>query len=457
MFEREMPDRIMLETRWSVPFAVCLALVLGASAQSTSVGKYSGPGGCASSSCHGSIQPKQITRVAQNEYSTWAAQDQHARAYQVLSNDVSVRMGRILNLKSPPNQNPKCLACHALAVSPDMRAQTFDISDGVSCEHCHGPAAGWLGSHTVKDWKAQSANQKAKLGMWDVNDLAVRSHICLRCHVGTPEQSVDHQMIAAGHPDLTFELNLFSAVMPRHWTDPKDVAWFGTKEWAVGQGVQLRDSLQRLAVRARSSTWPEYAELDCFACHHDLTAAQNSWRQGVGYAGRTPGVPAWNSARFVVFRYGASETDAATARKLESEMATLSGLLGQLSADREQIALSAERAQTLTDSLVRTLNSRNYDQRFTLQVMRKIAGDARPISQQGQRAAGQAAMSLDSLFAVYKQNVKAPNQAEIQTTITGLFQQLDNPSAYNAPRFAEQMQKVSDLLSGERSAEKGNR
>jgi hypothetical protein len=436
---------------------ICLAFPLSAASQNTSVGKYNGPGGCASSSCHGSIQPKQVTRVGQNEYSIWAGQDKHARAYQVLSNDVSVRMARILNLKSPPNQNEKCLACHALAVSADMRAQTFDVSDGVSCEHCHGPAAGWLGAHTVKDWETKTPDQKGKLGMWDLNDLAVRSHICLHCHLGNYEKSVDHQMIAAGHPDLTFELNLFSAVMPRHWKDAENIPWYGTKEWAVGQSMQLRDGLHRLASRARSSTWPEYAELDCFACHHSLTAPRDSWRQDAGYAGRTPGVPAWNASRFVVFRYAAAETDAATAAKLESEMATLSSLMGQLSGDREQIAASADRAANLVHSLALALNSRSYDQAFTLQVMRKIAGDSRAISQQGQRAAGQAAMSLDSLFTVYKQNAKDSNQAEIQAAIKGLFQQLENPSAYDAPRFVEQMKNVGALLSRLGPAEKASR
>ena len=144
--------------------------------------------------------------------------------------------------------------------------------------------------------------------------------------------------------------------------------------------MQLRDSLQRLARRARSSTWPEYAELDCIACHHSLTAPKDSWRQEAGYAGRTPGVPAWNAARFVVFRYAAAATDAAAAGKLESEIATLSSLMGQLSGDREQIAASAERAATLADSLTRELNDRTYDQGFTLQVMRRIAADSEPCS-----------------------------------------------------------------------------
>lgn len=446
-----MADNGRVVWRWAA--CVTVAVAASASAQNTVVGKYNGPGGCASSSCHGSIQPRQVTHVAQNEYSIWAGQDKHARAYQVLSNDVSVRIGKILNLEPPPNQNQKCLACHALSVAPETRAQTFDISEGVSCENCHGPAAGWLGPHTVKEWETRSPAQKDQLGMRDLRDVAIRSHTCLHCHVGIDDQIVDHQMIAAGHPDLTFELNLFSAVMPKHWKDSNGIPWFGTKEWAVGQGMQLRDSLQRLGRRARSTTWPEYAELDCFSCHHSLTATKDSWRQEVGYAGRTPGVPAWNAARYVVFRYAAAETDGATALKLESEMATLRGLMGQLSGDREQIAASADRAAEFTHSLAIALNDRSYDQAFTLRVMRRIAGDSSAISQQGQRAAGQAAMSLDSLFTVYRQNVKNLDETEIKAAISGLFRQLDDPSAYDAPRFAAQMQKVSALL----SAEKGSR
>src|SRR6267142_633878 len=84
--------------------------------------------------------------------------------------------------------------------------------------------------------------------------------------------------------------------------------------------------------------------------------------------------------------------------------------------------------------------------RLTLALMRAIAQDGDSISAQGQRAAEQAAMSLDSLFLAYKQNAKAENESELRESINGLFQQLDNPSAYNAPRFAAQMQKVSSVL-----------
>jgi len=133
-----------------------------------------------------------------------------------------------------------------------------------------------LGPHTTKDWPHEKSLQ---LGMYDTRDLIKRSERCLSCHLGTPEKFVDHEMIAAGHPDLTFELNLFSSVMPMHWKEPQDNAWRGVQVWSVGEAVQLQKGLERLARRASSASWPEYGELDCFACHHSLTKPEDSWRQ----------------------------------------------------------------------------------------------------------------------------------------------------------------------------------
>jgi len=422
---------------------VCLALLCSAFAQNAPTGKYNGPGGCASSSCHGSIQPRQITRVSQNEYSIWAGQDKHARAYQVLSGAVSLRIGKVLNI-GRPDQSQKCLACHALSVPNDQRAETFELVDGVSCESCHGPASGWLGPHTTKDWPHEKSVQ---LGMYDTRDLIKRSERCLTCHLGTPEKFVDHEMIAAGHPDLTFELNLFSSVMPLHWKEPTDNAWRGVQVWGVGEAVQLQKGLERLSRRAGSSSWPEYGELDCFACHHSLTKPEDSWRQELGYAGREPGIPAWNQSRYVVFRHIAKRINPEKAQQLDADISKLAGLLGTRAGSPQEISTTATRAASAASQFAEQLNVKAYDQAFTLAVMKSIAQDGDSISAKGQRAAEQAAMSLDSLFTAYTQNNKGQGDAEIREGIKGLFQQVDNPSAYNAPRFAAQMQKVSAALS----------
>jgi hypothetical protein len=83
---------------------------------------------------------------------------------------------------------------------------------------------------------------------------------------------------------------------------------------------------------------------------------------------------------------------------------------------------------------------------LTLRLMRRVARDGAAISIEGERSAEQAAMTLDSLFRAYNQNVKPSNGAELRTAIDGLFAQLQDLSAYSAPRFAAQMQRVSDIV-----------
>ena len=409
------------------------------------IGKFSGPGSCAASNCHGGVQPKSVVRIAQNEYTIWAGQDKHSRAYTVLSNPVSVRMGEILGLQQPPNKSDKCLACHALNERPEQRAQTFQtIEDGVSCESCHGPAVGWLGPHTLKN---QPHEQNIKLGMYDTRDLVKRSERCLTCHVGTPEKEVDHTMIAAGHPDLTFQLESFSAAMPRHWKPaPSASAWLSVQELAVGQAVQLRQALNRLNRRASSAAWPEFAEYECFACHHSLTKPEASWRQAAGYHGRNPGAPVWNPSTYAVFRHVAGAVDSSNISQLVAQLQTIEKLSGK-AGSKDELAANAKEASGLTDQIVQQIQGQQYDRNLTARLLRDIAGDADKISMEGERSAEQATMALDSLSLAYvKNDPNAPNQIELRAAIKDLYAQFENPSAYNAPQFAAQLRKVAKLI-----------
>jgi hypothetical protein len=53
-------------------------------------------------------------------------------------------------------------------------------------------------------------------------------------------------------------------------------------------------------------------------------------------------------------------------------------------------------------------------------------------------------MSLDSLYNVCKQNGAA--NSDLQSAIAGLFVQVQNPSASNAPAFIAQLQKTCAAL-----------
>ena len=414
--------------------------------------KYIGPGSCAATSCHGSVRPRGETRILQNEYSTWIVKDKHSRAYQALTGTVGERMARILKLGAKAAESPKCLACHALAVPVEQRGRAFELSEGVSCENCHGPASVWLGPHTTRDWPHEKS---LALGMVNTRDVIHRTERCLTCHLGTPEKFVDHEMIAAGHPDLYFELDSFSAVMPRHWNVPRqkapgqageDGSWTGVREWAAGQAVQLRAAMERLAWRAKGRVWPEFSEMECFACHHALGPAVESWRQERGYPGRRPGDPPWNASRYAVFRHVALQVDSPTAQELEKALVRVTAEMSKLNPDREAVVAAASAAAPLAQRIGGRLAAMPYDEATALRLLERISNDAENISMQGERTAEQAAMALDSLYIAYSRSAKPANAAEARAAINALFQQLENPSAYNAEQFARGLRRVNGLL-----------
>jgi len=420
--------------------------------------KYIGPGSCAATSCHGSVKPIPDSRILQNEYSTWIIRDKHSRAYQALLGDVGKRMALILKLGAKAEEAPKCLACHALNPAPEQRGRAFEISEGVSCENCHGPASAWLGPHTTRAWPHEKS---VAAGMHDTRDVIHRTEKCLECHLGARNKFVDHQMIAAGHPDLYFELDSFSAVMPRHWKVPResepgkpaeDAAWVGVREWSAGQAVQLRAAMERLTWRARNEradkkdVWPEYSELSCFACHHALGAAKDSWRQEHGYVGRRPGDPAWNSSRYAVFRLLAKQIDSANAQELDRQLLAVSEEMSKLNPDRSAVASAASAAAPLAQRIAERLATMQYGQAVALRMLQRISDDAENIALADERAAEQAAMAIDSLYVAYSKDAKPANADEVRAAINELFQQLENPSAYNADEFASLLRRIHTLL-----------
>jgi hypothetical protein len=388
------------------------------------------------------VQPRTETTVLQNEYSTWVVRDKHAHAYVNLTNPVGTRITKIMGLGNPETAS-RCIACHALDVPVDQRARTFDLTDGVGCENCHGPASAWLGPHTTRGWTYEKS---LELGMYNTRDLVKRTEKCLTCHLGTPEKYVDHELIAAGHPDLYFELDSFMSVMPPHWKESDKDMWFAVRAMAVGQAVQMREQLKRVAREAQGGIWPEYAELDCFACHHSLTAAKDSWRQERGYTGRRPGNTPFNLSRYVVLRHVVEEADPAAAQQLKSEIDRVYKLVTALASDRRQIASQALAAADVAERLVQRLNGMKFDQAAALRLMRRILADADAISEQGERAAEQATMALDSLFVAHTQNARLPNDQQIRAGINGLFRRLDDPSAYNGFQFAKDLKALNSLI-----------
>ena len=290
---------------------------------------FVGVGGCSAANCHGGDGTK---GTVGSEYSIWIQDDKHAEAYSVLYNETSQRMAKLMKLDKPAHQAALCLNCHAPENDPPFSGENTHGSrsallDGVSCEACHGAASDWLGPHVRHDWAKQSPEEKAALGYRETKNLWDRSKVCADCHVGEPGRDVNHDLYAAGHPRLFFEMSAFHANMPAHWDrnddrgragPDRDKSSFEAKLWAIGQLASAEAALDLLVHRAENTrddfvlqdknakypsgetvaVWPEFAETGCFACHHNLDSP--SWRQKRGYTSRNAGGYPWGTWLFPI-------------------------------------------------------------------------------------------------------------------------------------------------------------
>lgn len=415
-------------------------------------GTYLGVASCSSTSCHGSERPRNDFSIDQTEYRTWAGRgpkpDKHAQAFAVLSQPLGKRIARNMRIGDPTRAR-ECLVCHEPPVA--KAGPLWAKGDGVSCEACHGPAAAWRESH-AKGGVKHEAN--VALGMIDTKDLAVRAAQCLKCHLGTGDRRVDHELIGAGHPDLTFEMDTFTGAMPVHWKVDENPLEH-VRAWAIGQAVHLESQLEYFADTTRTGRWPDYARLDCSACHHPLTRPEWSWRQAAMHgqaAGRSgqrrPGHAQLNLAQYEVLKHLVREVEPGAAGQLATAMQAVDATMYALIPGRGAATVASRRAASLVGGVIPRLKSASFDLPLVDRLLRSIASDGERIALAGPRAALQAVWAMDLLVRVppARNRWREAHHNDLKALINEMFTHVDDVSAFSAPKFAEQMAKMARRL-----------
>lgn len=252
----------------------CLAVdpVSSAPLPYQSSAKHLGVASCASSVCHGSVQPNDNYNISLNEYVIWSHRDSHARAYETLLSKESKAIAMKLGLHDAHTAKI-CLDCHTDHVPKAQQGDRFHLTDGVGCEACHGGSEHWIDTHASKD----SDNlDNIKRGMYPTAVISDRAALCLSCHYGNDDKFTTHQIMGAGHPRLSFELDTFQALQPAHFQIDEDYRKrkptpSQTKIWALGQIAAAQSQLHMLQgpLISQPLVFPELALFDCHACHNN--------------------------------------------------------------------------------------------------------------------------------------------------------------------------------------------
>lgn len=292
---------------WNAPFpylaaACCLAAILGnpASTQAQQQREFLGVASCASTVCHGSVMGREGGNIPQNEYLIWSEKDAHRRAFATLTTDRSKQIASKLGI-ADATQADLCLDCHATNAPEEIRGEKFQINDGVQCESCHGASGDWIATHDDEDisYATSVAN-----GLTPIADPGARATVCLSCHIGDADRFVSHRIMAAGHPRTSFELDTFTFLQPFHFVSDADYAerkqaYDSAKSWASGQASAVDRQLDVLARPARSGGWPEFAQYDCFDCHHSFGSRKSGGEASGAVANL--GYPGINQSHWLMY------------------------------------------------------------------------------------------------------------------------------------------------------------
>jgi hypothetical protein len=114
--------------------------------------------------------------------------------------------------------------------------------------------------------------------------------------------------MAAGHPRISFELDLFSTLQQHHNQDGDYAQRKGrtnsVQMWAVGQAMALERSLSLFANPARGTegVFPEFYFFDCHTCHRRISDNPNFEPGAVNNPMRPipEGMPAYNDENMIM-------------------------------------------------------------------------------------------------------------------------------------------------------------
>lgn len=402
---------------------------------------------CASNMCHGAVEPWQNSNILHNEYTTWLRLDKHANAYNVLLGADSQRIAKKLGLSHPPQDEKLCLDCHAHNPPAAQRGPRFTLSDGVSCEGCHGPAGAWVKTHTEPD--ATHARNVAD-GLYPTNQPQAMARLCLACHFGNEDKLVTHRLMGAGHPRLSFDIDTFANFQPPHYRIDAD--WHarkgdydGAQLWAIGQGVAVQSLLNTLTdpVRGRDGLFPELVLFDCHACHHPMSQKRWQPRLGIG-----PGHIRLNDANLLMLRNIVKAVDPVYAPGFTAQIRKLHATIAGEAGGGPDPINEAHKLTRMVDQQIRLFERHHFSHQDLQAILEQLIDEGAADGYSDYAGAEQAFMAIADV-ASHLQKVGGLSAAEIRAVnarLTAMRLILRNDETYEPAAFKRELLQLRQTV-----------
>ena len=414
---------------------------------------HEGVASCAGSTCHSRPVASGLV-VRQNELITWqdphSDAGAHSRAWRVLTQPRAQAIATRLSL-GPAQNAQACLSCHAEPVAGGQKGARFQVSDGIGCEACHGGSGGWIASHyTVGATHAANISR----GMVALDDPKVRASRCLDCHFGGAgaNQFVTHQLMAAGHPRLSFELDLFTSLQKHHDIDAdylsRHKASAGAiKTWAVGQAMALDRSLTLFGPRHSGGAFPELVFFDCQSCHRTITEDPKP-KLTLEHNPARPiplGTPPFNDENMIMLSAAAKVAAPALSAKFEAESRAFHESLAQNG------AASGQRARALAGTsraLAEAFAARSFSRADTLAIFQAVLSGEGAHRYTDFAGASQAVMAADTLLdaLVAQGGLDRAAAARLRPDLDRAYRAVRDPNAFQAAEARAALEQAAQKV-----------
>ena len=435
-------------------FALLLLLrpvTAAAVTQHSNSGAYVGVATCGGTTCHGRSEADGPV-IRQDEIMLWqdpsSAAGAHSRAWAVLREPRSQRIAQRLGI-GEASSAPMCLGCHATPAG--SRGDRFQIPDGVACESCHGPAGTWLASHYAVG--GTHANNVSR-GMVALENPRARASVCLDCHYGSAEegQFVNHRIMAAGHPRISFELDLFSTLQQHHNDDADYAQRKGRTDnlrmWAVGQAMALDRSLGLFTSRrGTDGIFPEFYFLDCHSCHRPISDDPRFQPEAMANPGRPipTGYPPYNDENMIMLSAAARAVAPQAAERFERDSRAFHLAMTR---DRASAASAAQTLRASANALADAFSSASMGPAQTFAIIEAITSEA--VSPRFTDYAGsvQAVMATDTLLSSLVASGQVSNEAanEIRGDINLAYRAVRDPNEYRPGEFRASLGRAAAAI-----------
>ncbi|MDF8332292.1 multiheme c-type cytochrome [Novosphingobium cyanobacteriorum] len=382
-----------LATAWAVAPAPVRAENPAASLRA-----HMGVASCAGSTCHGRSVASG-TPVRQDELLRWQEESSptgaHSRAWRVVTEARGQAIARRLGLDGAGVVR-ECAGCHASQGAKNL-------NDGVDCEACHGNAGGWLSTHyTVGASHARNVGQ----GMVDLTAPKVRAGVCLDCHLSGDGQGqfIAHRIMAAGHPRISFELDLFSTLQAHHDEDADYIQRKGHRTnsmqmWAVGQAEAVKRGLELYSqpAKAQDGIFPEFTFYDCHSCHRRITDNEDGAVTAVPNPGRPIhlGMPPYNDENIILLLAAAKVVAPDLAAQFDARSKAFHRAMG---ANRAETVAAAQALRQSAEALASRMGGADFSRERTFAIMDAIASEAISDRLTDYQGSVQSVMAIDTLL-----------------------------------------------------------